>query len=223
MRARTEDLLTLRDGEPMDAGVREALLADPASRAEIERLDAVRAALESLPELQPPPEAWERIAARVAAADGRPVRPLPRLLGGAALALAVAAAALWLVARPLPEAGPPPATTVAGDGPGTPAGAPFAPRPAFGQPSYASLVERSARLERLLAEMRDWQRPVMSGGTASTIAGLEDRIIVIDEQLTLAAAEGMRPEEREALWRQRVNLMNALVHVRMAQSERGGF
>src|SRR5690606_38181684 len=92
---------------------------------------------------------------------------------------------------------------------------------AFGQPSYVSLIERSARLEQVLAQMREQQRPVISGATASTIAGLEDRIILIDEQLTLGAAEGMRPEEREALWRQRVDLMNALVHVRMAQSARG--
>ncbi|HEY8520870.1 MAG TPA: hypothetical protein VIN61_12370 [Gammaproteobacteria bacterium] len=216
MRARIEDLLTLRDGEPIDATLREALLADPESRAEIERLEAVRAALRSLPDLEPPPGAWERIAARAAPED-RPGRPLLRLFAGGALALAVAAMALWLVARSTPGEDPPPALIVAGDGATAPRSQPLA----FGQPSYVSLIERSARLEQVLAQMREQQRPVISGATASTIAGLEDRIILIDEQLTLGAAEGMRPEEREALWRQRVDLMNALVHVRMAQSARG--
>jgi hypothetical protein len=63
----------------------------------------------------------------------------------------------------------------------------------------------------------------MSGSTAMTIAGLEDRIGMIDAQLTYSTARGVAQPEREALWGERVELMNALVHVRFAQAEPTGF
>jgi hypothetical protein len=68
-----------------------------------------------------------------------------------------------------------------------------------------------------------YQRPVMTAGTASTIVGLEDRIAFIDEQLTLAAGNGAEVPQRQALWGERVELMNALVHVRFAQAQATGF
>src|SRR5690606_40055255 len=62
MRARTEDLLTLRDGGPIDAALRERLAADPEVTREIARLDRVAEDLRRLPMLEPPPGVWERIA-----------------------------------------------------------------------------------------------------------------------------------------------------------------
>ena len=88
--------------------------------------------------------------------------------------------------------------------------------------SYTALVAESARLERLLGQI-SYQRPLMSGATASTIVGLEDRIGVIDEQLTYSTARGCRSRERDALWGERVELMNALVQVRYAQAQPAGF
>lgn len=82
--------------------------------------------------------------------------------------------------------------------------------------SYAPLVAESARLERLLAELPE-PRPLMVGSTASTIVGLEDRIAMVDVQLSYASARDLAPPYREALWGERVELMNALVHVRFAQ------
>ena len=78
--------------------------------------------------------------------------------------------------------------------------------------SYAPLVEESERLERLLAELPS--RRVMAGSTAGTIAGLEDRIALVDAQLSYAAARDLAPTYREALWGERVELMNALIYVR---------
>ena len=63
MPARTEDLLSLRDGEPMDAALRARLEADPAYMAEVKRLRDVRDALRALPRIAPPARAWERVAA----------------------------------------------------------------------------------------------------------------------------------------------------------------
>src|SRR5690606_20128550 len=76
MYTRLEDLLTIRDGEPIDASTRARLLADPHCVAEIERLRSVQQALEDLPELAPPPGAWAAIAARTAPP---PPRRDPRL------------------------------------------------------------------------------------------------------------------------------------------------
>jgi hypothetical protein len=84
--------------------------------------------------------------------------------------------------------------------------------------SYAALVAESARLEQLLAELPA-SRPLMAGSTASTIVGLEDRIALVDEQLSYAAAEEIAPPYRQALWGERVELMNALVYVRFAQAQ----
>jgi hypothetical protein len=84
--------------------------------------------------------------------------------------------------------------------------------------SYAALVAESARLEQLLAEMPA-SRPLMAGSTASTIVGLEDRIALVDEQLSYAAADKIVSPYRQALWGERVELMNALVYVRFAQAQ----
>ena len=83
---------------------------------------------------------------------------------------------------------------------------------------YLVLVEQSARLERALFTLPA-QRPVMSASTAGTIASLEDRITLIDAGLTQATIVGAEFGEREELWRQRVDVMNALFQVRYAQSQ----
>lgn len=51
----TEDLLSIRDGEPVEAEARAAVDADPALQAEVARLQATRDRLRELPEFQPPP------------------------------------------------------------------------------------------------------------------------------------------------------------------------
>jgi len=79
------------------------------------------------------------------------------------------------------------------------------------------LAVRSARLEQLLAMLPE-QRRVMRADTASTIAGLEDRISWLDAALYQSEIETAPPEYQEALLRDRVEVMNALVNVRYAQS-----
>jgi hypothetical protein len=88
--------------------------------------------------------------------------------------------------------------------------------------SYPALVEQSARLDRALRRL-SYQRPMMSVETATTITGLEDRIALIDEQITYGNARGFQQPQRTALWGERVELMNALVHVRYAQAQPTGF
>ena len=202
MRARTEDLLKIRDREPVDAAMRDRIVADPDNAREIARLARVAEDLRGLPDVEPPPGVWARIAADAAPAR-RPRRRSIVRYTGAALAASVAAAALLI----LQPADPPPPTS------GTGAALPMTAT----RIDYAPLVEESVRLERLLSQL-DRGPSLMSAGTASTIADLEDHIVLLDEQLTYAEARGADPRYRQELWRERVDVMSALLHVRYSQS-----
>jgi len=235
MHPSTEDLLSIRDGEPVDAEVRAAIAGDVAQSREVERLRSLRHALRGLPEVAPPDGVWEQIVAaeREARPQGTPWR---RYAAGAGVAAAVAVVAILIIgAPPRPTGGhatpptipvgnglstgtigEPPSTVVGSDTPFDPDGLLVGGRvvPA----SYPALVQESARLDRALRRLPR-QRSMMSAETATTIAGLEDRIAVIDEQITYSNARGVPQPERVALWGERVDLMNALVHVRYAQAQ----
>jgi hypothetical protein len=240
MHPSTEDLLSVRDGEPLDAVTSNAIAEDPTLEREIERMRKVRHALSQLPELAPPDDVWERIVA--AADDTHPRGTIRRLAAGAGIAAAVAALAIFLIASPGRLTGgsvhlavpgsdglrtstnvEPPWTVVDLDTPFDPDRQPFDPdRQLFDvhvvPASYPALVQESARLDRVLRRLPH-QRPMMSAETATTIAGLEDRIALIDEQITYSNARGVPQPQRVALWGERVDLMNALVHVRYAQAQ----
>ncbi|HZF30526.1 MAG TPA: hypothetical protein VE907_15520 [Gammaproteobacteria bacterium] len=210
MHPSTEDLLSVRDGEPLDAA-RATACECPEHGPELGRLHRMRDALRALPELEPPAGVWQR-AVEAERASRRSI--WPRALAGVGVAAAVAAVAVLSIGGSVPDLGTeptaiaPPATWRA------PVQTPTA--------TYTSLVQESARLEQLLSEI-SYQRPLMTGGTAGTIVGLEDRIAVIDELSTYGRARGLQSPEREALLSERVELLNALVHVRLAQSQTPGF
>lgn len=216
MHPRTEALLTLRDGEPIDARVRDELLADPHSVAELDRLRRIKAALGELPDLEPPGGVWQRIDSELDRNRRWRVGAPLRFAAGAAIAVAAAVAAMLYLGRsPQPEEAELPTTAASGvqqqrlSAPALPA-------------SYVAVREESARLERELARMPK-QRPMMKARTASTIVGLEERIAFIDEQLMLGTAQDMEIPAREVLWEERVDLMNALLLVRYAQAQQIGF
>jgi hypothetical protein len=161
--------------------------------------------LRELPELAPPPGVWERaLEAAAARTAARRVRRRAVLAAAAVVAAAIPLtymATLGAPARPTLIVAAPRAAAVPPE-----------------WPSYAPLVAESARLERLLAELPA-PRPLRVGPLSGTVAGLEDRIAVIDAQLSYAAARDLAPPYREALWGERVELMNALVYVRFAQTQ----
>ncbi|HEY3517223.1 MAG TPA: hypothetical protein VGL98_09280 [Gammaproteobacteria bacterium] len=161
--------------------------------------------LGELPGLAPPPGVWERVLEGVGARAA--ARRLRRRVAVAA-ALIVAAAAVPL-AYVLTRPAPPPALTLVRLAPD---------RVRWDETSYAPLMFESARLERVLAEMPA-PPPLVVGATAGTIVGLEDRIAYVDAQLSYAAARDLAPPYRKALWGERVELMNALVQVRFAQTQ----
>ena len=233
MHPSTEDLLSVRDGEPLDAVTSNLIAEDATLEREIERMREVRQALRQLPELSPADDMWQRIVA--VEHETRPRNNYRRLAAGAGIAAAAAALAIFLVSSPSRPTGgvAPPAiplgdritSTTPADSPSTVVGSetPFDPdRPLFyGRvvpASYPELVQESARLDRALRRVT-YQRPMMSVETATTIVGLEDRIALIDEQITYSNARGVPQPQRVALWGERVDLMNALVHVRYAQAQ----
>lgn len=201
----------LRDGEPIDALLRERLVANPDNVREIERLARVAEDLRRLPLIEPPRGAWERIAAEAKVTRPR-AHVRPALLAAAAVVLALAGillAAPWRTSD-VPET----AGVRAEDALPTP---PLEPEEPVLEADYARLVAESARLELTLAELRHSPQ-LMNAGTAGTIADLEDYIVLVDEQLSYAEARGTDLRYRHALWRERVDVLSALLHVRYAQA-----
>jgi len=218
MHPSTQDLLKLRDGEPIDAQLQARLMADPRATAELERLERVKTALCELPELAPPADAWSRIRSELEWKSRGRSRLLTRCAAGLAVAAGVAAVAILVTRTPdvTETQGIVPHIAANDDSRETRLAAPVTAA------SYAGLLEESARLERVLTRLPA-QRHLMRVGTASTITGLEDQILLIDAHMTTGAARGFEPEYRDALLRTRVDVMNALIHVRYAQSEQIGY
>jgi hypothetical protein len=160
--------------------------------------------LRELPELAPPPGVFERA---LAAQRARTAARRLRYRAAAALVVTALVGTLAYVATQEPPLRP---TLIVANR--------HVAQSAPELQSYTPLAAESARLERLLAELPAPRR-LMIGSTASTIVGLEDRIAVVDAQLSYAAARDLASPYREALWGERVELMNALVHVRFAQIE----
>ncbi|MFO7287486.1 MAG: hypothetical protein C0P79_011575 [Gammaproteobacteria bacterium] len=228
MRARTEDLLTLRDGEPIDAALRERLLADPENRREIDRLTRVAEELRRLPPLEPPPDVWPRIVAAAAERNARPWKLRAAGFAGALVAVAMLVAAAVIAPW---QCSPDDATVASVTAPRDVAAAPARdaepPSRVTGntlvtRADYAPLVAESVRLERLLAELDGRPRRI-NAGTAFTIANLEDHLVLLDDALTYAEARDLDPDYRRLLWRERVDVMNALMHVRYAHYQEVAF
>jgi hypothetical protein len=191
---------------------------------EVESLRRMQSALQALPDFDPPAGAWKAIAAAERETRGGRNDVMRRAAGvGVAAAVAMGAIVYLGSVTRVPNDVVSTTTTRTDSRADAPVGLPELVLGGRVVPaSYTALVEESARLDRMLGQLQ-YQRPVMTAATASTIAGLEDRIAFIDQQLTYGSARGVAQPERTALWSERVELMNALVHVRYAQAEPAGF
>jgi len=167
------------------------------------------------PALLPPAGLEAKVLAAMAAESRRRQGRLP-LRAAAAFLLLGAGALLGLLAINGPQSEDPVDTA------GTVAAADTAAAAAARDAAYRDLVSENARLERVLYQLPPPRR-VMRVSTAGTIVGLENRIALIDTQLLRTADEAESPEYRTALMRDRVEVMNALVNVRYAQSRAFSF
>jgi hypothetical protein len=205
MHARPDELLSLRDGEPVDARAAAHVRGCEACRAEIARLVAMRERLRSLPAAAGPAgDSWvvvrERLAARSSArrGDGHALGPYAAAASVAALALC---AVIWSAGRP---------------GSGAPPAAALSEVPAEGA-ALAELQARSRALEALLAELPD--RPAVArAGTTVPIDALEAQVQWLDHQLS-APRDGVDAPLARELWRDRVELMDSLVQLRYVEAQ----
>lgn len=214
-----ENLLKIRDGESVDADARAYVEADPSARRELRRLRQVQHALQNLPGFEPPAGAWESV---ILVAENATA---PRALRGwhwplrGAIAASVAILAVLFVARSPEDVAPlgtGPATIVADTVPMN------RTIEIVGTPAYASLVVKSARLDRALDSIT-YQPMLMRASTASTITTFEDQIAVLDDRLMFASSLDLSPRQIEALWQQRVDLMSGLFYLRYARAQRSGY
>ena len=249
----TEDLLSIRDGEPVAAEARSAVDADPALQAEVECLQATRERLRELPELPPPPEVRARVLAELESGSGaahagppgsRPSGPArtARTVSGEALTedgpvdravlrstrraywpLRGAIAATVAVVAVLALRSVDEPATTA---PGTTvADGPVSAGSAPGLNAAAAYTSLTSESARLERLLNEipYRPRLVNAATATTITGLQDRIGQVDEVLMYSSVNGLRPEQTAALWQERVDLMNALLQVRYAQAQRFGF
>lgn len=204
MHATTEQLLTLRDGGPVDAQIAAHAASCGRCSREVARLAGMRQRLRELPALAPPADGWARLS-RVAPAAARPWFGWPAIVGTAAgLALGIA---LVLNMTQHDTVGPAPGETT------DLIAATPAPASSVNGTTTAQLLATSQWLEAALQALPAAPR-MMRASTALTIEELQDGIFEVD---LLLGEPGLSQADERMLWQQRVRLMDALMQVRLAQ------
>jgi hypothetical protein len=202
MHARLDELLSLRDGAPVDARVRAHVDGCAGCATELARAGSLREQLHALPAAPAmAADGWSGVEARLAASRRRSAQ-VARIAPFAA-AVSVVALGLFATLRLVEPA------------------APSAERPApltvLETESLHDLRVRSQALEALLAAMPE--RPAVErAGTSVPIESLEAQVQWLDHQLSLADADG-RTRAAERLWRDRVEVMNSLVQLRYVEAQ----
>jgi len=200
MHARLDELLSLRDGAPVDTRVRAHVDECTACAAELARTESLAARLRALPPApEPAADGWAEVQARLAVARARgrlTARVAPYAAAASVVALALFAALRWTEA---PTPAPPQPLIVLDTG------------------SLDRLRTQSQELEALLAALPE--RPAVArAGTSVPIESLEAQVQWLDHQLTLAGAAG-QATATEQLWRDRVEAMNSLVQLRYVEAQ----
>jgi hypothetical protein len=216
MHARIEQLLSIRDGDPVDAAIAEHVGRCTSCAEQLRGLSLMRERLQSLPQLDPPDASWERIQAQLqqARTSGR-----SRFLGHVVAAAVVAGIALTLVAGVMisRQAAQP---VVASQSTSTAAGS--TSNDSDEAKRVADLVAQSQHLDYLLQALPE--RPQIERvSTAATIDTLEERIQWLDVQLSQTPDPQLSDTQARRLWRERVELMDSLVKVRYAEAGRASF
>jgi len=191
-----EELLAIRDGEGSQGALRHLDDCEEC-RNELDRLHQRVAALKALPTMRAPRDRWPIVQEQVLAGRAKKRHAVMGWVSAAAAASIALAAGIGQV-LPVPAADEP-------------------------QPPLVTLMEEDRSLQEMLRTLEQETR-VMNGRVASAVAVIEDRLSDVDAQL--AEVRSMRrPSETDliVLWRQRVDLMDALVRVHATRSTYVGF
>jgi hypothetical protein len=209
MHATTEQLLSLRDGNAVDASVSAHVAACPQCQQALAASARVRAELRALPPLEPPRDLWGTIAV-----DGLPqARRRPAawpMLGGLAAGFVLGIALILnMSGREADRPAPGTTTDMVASTPAPASSTPGASR--------AELVATSQQLEAALRALPAAPR-VTRTSTALTIDELQERIQDVDLML---GDPRLDAENEHRLWGQRVQLMTTLMQVRYAELQEG--
>lgn len=211
MHASLEQLISLRDEEPVALEVQEHVRGCELCARILNELAAVPEGLSHLADPLPPAGAWERISV---AGHKRSI-PVRRWLPAASVGLVASVVAVLVLLNPAlrmqsPAVAPP--TTVIGA-----TGSAAAPA------DIGLLQAQSQYLERAVLDLNGHADSMpVSSDTATTVAALEDRIAMVDYAIGRAATRGSNNPDLVQLWKQRVDLLQSLAAVRYAQvADRG--
>jgi hypothetical protein len=206
MHASIDNLLSLRDSQPVDAAIAAHVEQCQRCTAELHKLRELQVKLQSLPQLEAPSSFAEiqRAMTRPAAQPRRLVSP--RLV--AALAFVTLTAIFFVALRDetaskvVERAQPTQPQEQATD--------------VIEHARVPELVAQSQHLEDLLQRLPERPR-IERVSTAAMIDTIEDRIQWLDFQLSDARDSELNEEQTQRLWRERVELMDSLVKVRYAE------
>jgi hypothetical protein len=212
MHAHTEQLLNLRDGEPIDAQVARHVADCPSCLLELDRLKQLQGQLRSLPARQAPTAAWKNIQASVEQqSDGGAQWRLAPAVAAAGLVALVSLLALRFVGGGQPHE-PPRAKLHEQPAPAV------VETPPLSAATVEQLVQQSRQLEDVLRNLPEPPR-VERVSLAATTDIIEQRIQWLDFQLSFEPEAQLSQEQTRRLWHERVDLMDSLVKVRYAQAQ----
>jgi len=213
MHARIDQLLSLRDGEPVDAEVRVHVQHCTQCLAEAALLAKTRSRLQELSAFEPPADLWPQIAAHAAA---RPPRRLSLGIAAAVAAFVVSVAALVAIrdaSRDTSHGGQITQKSIMEAPPLVDDGTP----PTVADSDMQELIAQSRELDELLQYLPERPR-VERVSLAATVDSIEERIQVLDWQLGYGSDAGLDHRQAHRLWSERIELMDSLVKVRYAES-----
>lgn len=195
MHASDTQLLSIRDGEPVAAGIDAHVRECPGCAARLDEFVALRRRLADLPA----PAGPRAVNFSELLAQARSRRRNRITAVAAVLAMAVLLPAMYWPVTPVSQTG---ANSV----------------PA--QSRVDRLVAQSQALETALQQIAP-RGQVLDGNTAATVASLENSLATVDARLS--SNNAANPQLRQALWTQRVTLMQSLVSVRYAADQSHAF
>lgn len=207
MHPRIEHLLSLRDGEPVAADVRDHVAHCRSCAVALQDAARLREQLRNLPMAPAAPGGWHAVQRRLAARTSTSARRASVARIAAAASIAVIAIALsW---RAVDDFTTPSARATLQP--------PLAAEEALTMDRIVQLQTQSLALEEMLAALGD-APAVERAGTAVPIDALEAQVQWIDHQLSTPAA--LEAGAAEQLWRERVDLMDSLVRLRYVDAQR---
>lgn len=202
MHASLEQLIALRDREPVAAEIAGHVGACAECGRTLTRLTEWQQRLRMLPAFSAPENGWGRVIERSGKTAGlRRARWLPAAGIGLVASLVAAVA---LIAWHLPLSVSPAAT-------GIYSGAAKMSR-------LAQLQAQSRYLENAVQSMNaDGEPRIVNAASAATVAALEDRIALVDYAINNSTTQPQAAVQLTQLWQQRVDLMQSLAAVRYTQ------